>query len=113
MNKLITEWRQANRQRANAPYHIHQEGAEHAWEANQRLQQSRTERLDRIEKAIARGEEPKHRDVRPHRRTLAHRCRKHGRLSLTITDQRLFQIGDDGQTLSSRQCGFTLRLRAH
>ena len=76
------------------------------------MQQSRAERLERIAAAEANDEEPKHRDVRPHRRTLAHRSRKHGRLSLTITDRRLFKIGDDGQTLTSSQCGFTLRLRA-
>jgi len=112
MNKRITAWRQADRQKADAPYHIHQEGSEQAWEANQRMQQSRAERLERIAAAEANDEEPKHRDVRPHRRTLAHRSRKRGRLSLTITDRRLFEVSDDGQTLSSRQCGFTLRLRA-
>ena len=68
MNKRITAWRQANRQKADAPYHIHQEGAEQAWEANQRMQQSRAERLERIAAAEANGEEPKHRDVRSHRR---------------------------------------------
>ena len=73
MNKRITAWRQEDRQRADAPYHIHQEGAEQGWEANQRMQQSRAERLERIAQAEADGEEPKRRDVRPHRRTLAHR----------------------------------------
>ncbi len=43
---------------------------------------------------------------------MAHRSRKWGRLSLTITDRRLFEVSHDGQVLSSRQCGFTLRLRA-
>ena len=113
MNKRITAWRQANRQRADAPYYIHQEGGEQAWEANQRLQQNRAERLERVDQAIANGEEPKQRDVCPHRHTLSHRSRKHSRLSLTITDKRLFQVSDDGQTLSSRQCGFTVTLRAH
>ncbi len=112
INKRITIWRQENRQKADAPYHIHQESGEQAWEANQRLQQNRPERLERIARAIADGEEPKQRDVRAHRRTLAHRARKRSRLSLTITDKRLFQIGDDGQTVASRQCKFTLRLRA-
>ena len=106
MNKRITKWRQANRQQAQAPYYIHQEGGEQAWEANQRM---REERLERFAKAD--GESPKHRDVRPHRRTLAHRSRKDSRLSLTITDKRLFQVSDDGETIASRQCGFTLRLR--
>ena len=113
MNKRITAWRQMDRQKAGAPYHIHQEGSEQAWEANQRMQQSRAERLERVEQAIANGEEIKHRDIRPHRRTLAHRSRKHCPLSLTITDRRLFEIGDDYQTLTSHQCGFSLRLRAH
>ena len=113
LNKRITAWRQANRQTADAPYYIHQEGGEQAWEANQRLQQSRAERLERITRAIANGEEPKQRDIRPHRRTLAHRTRKHRRLSMTITDRRLFEVIDDGQTLTSRQCGFTVRLRSH
>ena len=112
MNKRITSWRQANRRQADAPYYIHQEGGEQAWEANQRLQQNRAERLERIAKAIAKGEEPKQRDIRPHRRTLAHRTRKNRRLSLTITDRRLFEVSGDGQTLSSRQCGFTVRLRS-
>ncbi len=84
MNKRITAWRQADRQIADAHYHIHQEGAEQAWEANQRLQQSRAERLKRIVAAEANDEEPKHRDIHPHRHTLAHRSRKQGRLSLTI-----------------------------
>ena len=111
MNKRITQWRQANRQQTQAPYYIHQEGAEQAWEANQRLRDARDERLERIAKAEAKDEPPKHRDVRPHRRTLKHRSRKDSRLSLTITDKRLFQISDDGKTLASRQCGFTLQLR--
>ena len=111
INKRTTAWRQADRQKANAPYYIHQEGGEQAWEANQRLQQGRAERLERIEQAATQGEEPHQRDVRPHRRTLAHRSRKDSRLSLTITDRRLFQISDDSQTLSSRQCGFSVRLR--
>jgi len=58
INKRITVWRQGNRQRADAPYHIHQEGSEQAWEANQRLQQSRAERLERIAQAEANDEEP-------------------------------------------------------
>ena len=112
INKRITTWRQTNRETAKAPYHVHQEGGEQAWKANQLLQQSQTQRLGRITSAVANGEEPKQRDVRPHRRTLAHRSRKDCRLSLTITDRRLFEVSDDGQTLTSSQCGFTLRLRA-
>ena len=111
LNKRITTWRQANRQKADAPYYIHQQGAEDAWEANQRMRDAREERLERLAQAIAAGEEPKHRDVRPHRRTLAHRPRKHRPLSLTTTDRRLFEVSDDYQTLTSRQCGFSVRLR--
>ena len=46
MNKRVTAWRQADRKTADGPYHIHQEGGEQAWQANQRLQQSRTEQLE-------------------------------------------------------------------
>ena len=113
LNKRITAWRQDHRQKADAPYYIHQEGGEQAWEANQRLQEARAARLERIAQAEARGEAPKHRDIRPHRRTLAHRNRKHCRLSLTITDRRLFQISNDGKTLASRQCAFSVTLRTH
>ena len=113
LNKRITAWRQAPRQKADAPYYIHQEGGEQAWEANQRLQEARAARLERIANAAARGEAPKHRDIQHHHRTLAHRTRKQSRLSLTITDRRLLAISDDGQTLASRQCGFTVRLRGH
>ena len=113
LNKRITAWRQANRQKADAPSYIHQEGGEQAWEANQRLQEARAARLERIANAEARGEAPKHRDIQHHRRTLAHRTRKQSRLSLTITDRRLLAVSDDGQTLASRQCGFTVRLRGH
>ena len=37
LNKRTTAWRQADRQQADAPYYIHQQGAEEAWEANQRM----------------------------------------------------------------------------
>ena len=111
LNKRVTAWRQANRQKADAPYYIHQQGAEEAWEANQRMQQAGEDRLERVAQAVANDEEPKHRDVRPHRRTLAHRSRKHRPLSLTITDRRLFEVSDDHQTLTSRQCSFSVRLR--
>ena len=111
INKRITAWRQANRQMADAPYHIHQQGAEEAWEANQRLRDARETLLQRVADAIANDEEPKHRDMRPHRRTLAHRSRKRRTRGLTVTDRRLFQVSNDGQTLTSRQCGFSIRLR--
>ena len=113
LNKRITAWRQANREKSDAPYYIHQQGAEEAWEANQRMRDAREERLERISQAIADGEEPKHRDVRPHRRTLRHRSRNRRPLSLTITDRRLFEGSDDYQTLTSRQCGFSVRLRGN
>ena len=69
INKWTTAWRQASR---------HQEGGEQACEAYQRPQQSRSERSERVVRAIANGEEYKQGDVRPHSRTLAHRTRKHG-----------------------------------
>ena len=113
LNKRITVWWQANRQRSDAPYYIHQQGAEDAWEANQRMREARDQRLERIAQAIADGEEPKHRDVRPHLRTLRHRSRKHRPLSLTITDRRLFKVSDDGHSLTSRQCGFSVMMRGN
>ena len=74
------------------------------------MQQSRTERLERIRRAIADDEEPKRRDTHPHRRTLAYRSRKNSRLGLTITDRRIFNVAEDYQTLYSKQCDFTVRL---
>ena len=76
------------------------------------MRQARDERQQRIAQAIANGEGPQQRDIRPPRRTLAHRARKKGPLSLTITDRRLCQVSDDGKTLASQQCGFTVTLRA-
>ena len=76
------------------------------------MREASEERLPGVTGAIAKGEEPKHRDVRPHRRTLRHRARKDSQFTLTITDRRLFQISNDGQILSSRQCGFSVRLRS-
>ena len=58
LNKRITAWRQANRQKAVAPYYIHQEGGEQAWEANQRLQEARAARLKRIAQAEALAKHP-------------------------------------------------------
>ena len=75
------------------------------------MRDAREERLERISQAIADGEEPKHRDVRLHRRTLAHRSRKNRPFGLTITDRRLFEDSDDYQSLTSRQCGFSVGLR--
>ena len=81
LNKRVTAWRETDRQKADAPYHIHQEGGEQVWEAKQRLREARAERLERIAHAIAGGDEPKKRDTRPHRRTVAHRTRKHSAAS--------------------------------
>ena len=58
LNKRITAWRQAHRQKADAPYYIHQEGSEQAWEANQRLQEAHAARLERIAQAEARAKHP-------------------------------------------------------
>ena len=88
LNKAMTAWRQANPDTATAPYHIHQQGSEAAWSANQLLQQSRDQRLGRIERAIAKGKEPHPRDSKPHRRTLKYRSRKHGTQTLTIRSSR-------------------------
>ena len=47
LSKRNTKWRQENRSITQAPYHIHQLGAEQAWQANHLLQQSRAELLGR------------------------------------------------------------------
>ena len=87
LNKRITGWRSeklAETCRKAAPYHIHQQGSEAAWLANERLRENRAERLEKVARAIEKGEEPHPKGVRPHRRTLKHRSRKHGTQTLTI-----------------------------
>ena len=111
LSKRTTKWRQENRSITQAPYHIHQLGAEQAWQANHLLQRSRNELIARNTKAAAAGKPLKHRDTRQRRRTLQIRKRKTARLSLAINDRCLFQISADGRTISSKQCGFTLELR--
>ena len=111
LSKRITAWRQENRSITQAPYHIHQLGAEQAWQANHLLQISRSELLARIQQAQAAGKPLKKRDTRQRRRTLQLRKRKTSRLRLAINDRRLFQVSTDGRTVSSKQCGFILNLR--
>ena len=87
LNKRITRWRREKLTetcRKAAPYHIHQQGSEAAWLANQRMREKRAERQERMARAIEKGVEPHHKDVRPHRRTLKHRSRKHGTQTLTV-----------------------------
>ena len=95
LNKAMTAWRQANSAVATAPYHIHQQGSEAAWDANQLLQHGRNQRLGRIDRAVAKGEEPNPRDSRPHRRTLRHRSRKHGTQTLTVRSSRFINKVDN------------------
>ena len=73
----ITVWRHQDG-RAEAPYIIHQAGAQQAWMANDLMRQERKARLHRIENGSARSS-----DHRQHRRTLARRSRKHGPSTLT------------------------------
>ena len=91
LNKRITKWRNeklSNDCRKAAPYHIHQQGSEAAWLANERLRENRAEREEQVARATEKGAEPHHRDIRTHRRThrrtLAHRSRKHDTQTLTI-----------------------------
>lgn len=87
LNKRITHWRNeelVERGMDLAPYHIHQQGSEAAWEANALMQAIRLEREERIARAIETGAQPHPSDAAPHRRTLAHRTRKHGTQTLTI-----------------------------
>ena len=87
LNKRITIWRNEKLTetcRKAAPYHIHQQGSEAAWLANERMRENRAEREEQVARAVQKGVAPHPRDVRPHRRTLAHRSRKHGTQTLTI-----------------------------
>ena len=84
LNKRTTAWRNQDPKARHAPYHIHQQGSEAAHLANQSLIESRIKRLERIEAAHARGNQPHRSDARPHRRTITHRSRKHGPQTLTI-----------------------------
>ena len=63
LNKRITRWRNdklTEKCRKAAPYHIHQQGSEAAWLANQLLQDNREERLERVATAIEKGLQPHH-----------------------------------------------------
>ena len=87
LSKRITRWRNTElveRGIEPAPYHIHQQGSEAAWQANALMRDKRLQREERIAQAIDAGDEPHPSDVAPHRRTLAHRSRKHGTQTLTI-----------------------------
>ena len=53
MNKRITAWRQADRHKADAPYHIQQESSELARVANRRLQGSRCRKLAPMDRRAA------------------------------------------------------------
>ena len=73
----ITLWRSQD-ERANAPYVIHQSGAQQAWLANDLMSQERNARLIRLENRSSKSA-----DHRLHRRTLAHRSRKRGSSTLS------------------------------
>ncbi len=73
----LTRWRHQD-SRAQAPYIIHQAGAQHAWMANDLMRQERKSRLARLENGS-----PRSSDHRQHRRTLARRSRKRGTSTLT------------------------------
>ena len=59
------------------------------------MQHGRNQRLGRIDRAVAKGEEPNPRDSRPHRRTLRHRSRKHGTQTLTVRSSRFINKVDN------------------
>ena len=73
----ITLWRHRD-SRAQAPYIIHQAGAQQAWMANDLMRRERKARLDRLAEGSRRSS-----DHRQHRRTLTRRSRKHGPSTLT------------------------------
>ncbi len=73
----LTRWRHQD-SRAQAPYIIHQAGAQQTWMANDLMRQERKSRLARLENGS-----PRSSDHRQHRRTLARRSRKRGTSTLT------------------------------
>ena len=73
----LTLWRHQD-SRAQAPYIIHQAGAQHAWMANDLMKRERNSRLQRLDNGLTRSS-----DHRQHRRTLARRSRKRGTSTLT------------------------------
>ena len=73
----ITQWRRQD-ERADAPYVIHQSGAQQAWLANSLMKQERNARLIRLENGSTKSA-----DHRQHRRTLIHRSRKCGSSTLS------------------------------
>ena len=73
----ITLWRHQD-SRAQAPYIIHQAGAQQAWMANDLMRRERKARLGRLENGSTHSS-----DHRQHRRTLTRRSRKHGSSTLT------------------------------
>ena len=73
----ITLWRHQDG-RAQAPYIIHQAGAQQAWMANDLMMRERKARLGRLENGSTHSS-----DHRQHRRTLRRRSRKRGSSTLT------------------------------
>ena len=73
----ITLWRRQD-ERADAPYVIHQSGAQQAWIANDLMKQESNARLIRLENGSTKSA-----DHRQHRRTLARRSRKRGSSTLS------------------------------
>ena len=73
----LTVWKYEDK-RANAPYIIHQGGAQQAWFANDLMKRDRQARLQRIANGSTKSA-----DHKRHRRTLSHRGRKHGTSTLT------------------------------
>ena len=73
----ITLWRHQD-SRAQAPYIIHQAGAQQAWMANDLMRRERKARLGRLAQGSTHSS-----DHRQHRRTLARRSRKRGSSTLT------------------------------
>ena len=109
-NKLLTDWRHLQKFLRKVPYSIHQHGWEQAWEANERMRDQERLRHQRIERANARDKAPKKRDVREHRRTLAHRRRK-ANPSLTITEGRCLSAKGHTIKFQHRYFGFTIHTK--
>ena len=89
----ITLWRHQD-SRAQAPYIIHQAGAQQAWMANDLMRRERKARLGRLENGST------HSAVhRQHRRTLTRRSRKYGTPTLTSLIPPV-RLGNDAFTIT-------------
>ena len=110
-NQLLTKWRHEEPYRRHIPYSIHQTGWEQGWEANEKMRDDATRRINRIARCHAEGKPVKKRDAKQHRRTLALRDRK-SNPALITTEGRMFRAKGHTITLVHLHHGFTIKTTA-